>query len=83
MQTNGRERTAQRLDFEYVSEDGAPDKGGFLKAMNIRPKLPAPSGRPNRDTKNRENGLRRGVVQLQAADPAQDRTSRGVLKCAY
>ena len=54
--------------IEYVFEDGGPDKAGLLKAMNIPVRLPKPIFRPGRDIMDRKAGLRRGTVQLQAAD---------------
>ncbi len=63
-----RRKTVKHLDLEYFFEDGGPDKGGVIHAMDIPPKLPAPFFRPSRDIQDRKTGLRRGVVQLQAAD---------------
>jgi len=63
-----RRKSSSDLDLEYVFEDGGPDKGGLMQAMDIRPKLPAPIFKPSRDIPDRKVGLRRGVVQLQAGD---------------
>ena len=63
-----RRGSSSTLDLEYVFEDGGPDKGGLMRAMDIRPTLPAPIFKPSRDIPDRKVELRRGVVQLQAAD---------------
>lgn len=63
-----RQTTSGPLDMEYVFEEGGPDKGGLLRAMSIAPMLSSPIFKPSRDIKDRKVGLRRGVVQLQAAD---------------
>jgi hypothetical protein len=63
-----RRKSSSHLDLEYIFEDGGPDKGGLMQAMDIRPKLPAPIFKPSRDIVDRKVGLRRGVVQLQAGD---------------
>lgn len=54
--------------IEYIFEDGGPDKGGLLKAMNLPVRLPDPIFKPSRDIVDRKAGLRKGIVQLQAAD---------------
>src|ERR1035438_10148843 len=42
-----------KLDIEYVFEDGCPDKGGLIKAVEaIPPFLPTPSFKPSRDRKS-------------------------------
>lgn len=55
-------------DVEFVFEDGGPDKGGLLSAMNVEYKLPDPIFRPSRDIRDKKGNVRRGIVQLQAAD---------------
>src|SRR5437899_10070701 len=61
----------QSLDIEYVFEDGGPDMGGLVSAVEaLPPFLPAPAFKPGRDenpSKAWPQG-KRGVVQLQAAD---------------
>ena|SRR5882672_3213114 len=59
------------LDIEYVFEDGGPDKGGLISAVEkLPPFLPSPSFKPGRDTTSSKKWPdgRSGVVQLQAAD---------------
>jgi hypothetical protein len=64
-----RRRMAKRYEEgQYVFEDGGPDKGGLIKALDMRPKFPDPIFRPGRDIRDRKVGLRSGLVQLQAAD---------------
>jgi hypothetical protein len=61
----------QRLDIEYVFEDGGPDQGGLVSATRaLPPFLPAPSLKPSRDEKPSRNWPQgtKGFVQLQAAD---------------
>jgi hypothetical protein len=54
---------------DCIFEDGGPDKGGLLSALNIAPRFPDPLFRPSRDIVDRKTGLiRPAVVQLQAAD---------------
>jgi hypothetical protein len=58
-------------NIEYVFEDGGPDKGGLLYAMQeISPSFSAPTFKPGKDqkpTRKRPSG-RSAVLQLQAAD---------------
>ena len=59
------------LDIEYVFEDGGPDKGGLISAVEaLPPYLPAPSFKPGRNIEpsNKWPQGRIGLVQLQAAD---------------
>lgn len=60
-----------QLEMKYVFEDGGPDKGGLISAMQaLPPHLPAPIFEPGHDSKASKkwpNG-RKGLVQLQAAD---------------
>lgn len=63
--------TFPRSDIEYVFEDGGPDKGGLLYAMQeVPPCLSAPIFKPGRDQKptNKWPNGKAGMVQLQAAD---------------
>jgi hypothetical protein len=62
-----RRRIKEPVDFEYVFEDGAPDKHGLLTAME-KAGHPAPIFKPSRDIKDRKHGIRKGLVHLQAAD---------------
>jgi len=55
-------------EIEFVFEDGGPDKGGLMMAMDVARKLPVPTFKPSRDLKDKDGKLRKGVVQLQAAD---------------
>jgi hypothetical protein len=55
-------------DIKFISEDGGRDKGGLRAAMNVPHKLPDPIFRPSRDIKDKRGTLRKGLVQLQAAD---------------
>jgi hypothetical protein len=58
-------------EIEYVFEDGCPDKGGLLRAMNAcLPCRETPSFKPSRDFKpsDRWPDGRVGIVPLQAAD---------------
>ncbi|MBZ5668051.1 MAG: hypothetical protein LAO30_26150 [Acidobacteriia bacterium] len=55
-------------EIKFVFEDGGPDKGGLLAAMNVSYKMPDPIFAPSRDIKGKRGEIRRGVVQLQAAD---------------
>lgn len=55
-------------DIKYVFEDGGPDKGGLMTAMDIPYRLPNPSFEPSRDMSDKRGVLRKGVVQIQAAD---------------
>jgi hypothetical protein len=57
-----------RKDVEYIFEDGGPDKGGLHAAMNVEFKLPDPIFKPSRDLKDKRGNIRKGIVQLQAAD---------------
>jgi len=61
----------RKLEIEYVFEDGGPDKGGLISAVEaLPPCYPAPSFKPGRDmspSKKWPNG-RIGLIQLQAAD---------------
>lgn len=64
-------RWRAKLDFEYVFDDGGPDKQGLLNAMGVvLPYLPDPIFRPSRDMKpcRKWPTGRKGVIQLQAAD---------------
>ena len=81
-------------DIKFVFEDGGPDKGGLLAAMNIAPTLPDPIFEPSREIKNKLGIPRPGLVQLQAADflayelrkhrrEAADRTGRPVRRSFY
>ena len=54
-------------DLEYVFEDGESDKCGLMKIM-AKENLSDPIFKPSRDISHRKSGIRRGVVQLQAAD---------------
>jgi len=54
--------------IEFVFEDGGPDKGGLVKAMDVARKLPAPIFEPGRDIRAKDGNVRNGVVQLQSAD---------------
>jgi hypothetical protein len=59
------------LEMKYVFEDGGPDNGGLINAMQIlSPFLPAPSFEPGRDLKPSRKWPtgRKGLVQIQAAD---------------
>lgn len=56
------------VDTEFIFEDGGPDKGGLQKAMDIEYKCPAPIFKPSRDMKDKRGDVRKGIVQLQAAD---------------
>lgn len=66
----GRACVASEFDpeVEFVFEDGGPDKGGLLKAMNVEYRFPDPIFRPSRDIKDKNGNIRKGTVQLQAAD---------------
>jgi hypothetical protein len=59
---------AMRLPVKCVFEDGGPDKGGLLSTADIAPMVSSPDFEPSRDIQDRKKGMRRGVVQLQAAD---------------
>lgn len=66
-----RESSNGTLEIEYIFEDGCPDKGGLIKAVEaLPPFLPAPSFKPSRDARPSKNwpGGRSGLVHLQAAD---------------
>jgi hypothetical protein len=61
----------RHLDIEYVFEDGGPDKGGLISAVEaLPPFLPIPSFKPGRDVKPSKKWPdgRNALVQLQAAD---------------
>jgi hypothetical protein len=64
------EAPLNRRDMKYVFEDGGPDKGGLLSAMDLAPSLPAPIFEPGKDWKpsTKWPDGRTGLVQLQAAD---------------
>lgn len=55
-------------EIKFVFEDGGPDKGGLLAAMNVSYRLPDPIFEPSRDIRGKRGEPRKGVVQLQAAD---------------
>lgn len=57
-----------RKDVEYIFEDGGPDKGGLQRAMGMEFRLPDPIFKPSRDIKDKRGNLRKGLIQLQAAD---------------
>jgi hypothetical protein len=57
-----------RKDVQYIFEDGGPDKGGLLAAMAAEFRLPDPIFKPSRDMKDKKGIMRKGLVQLQAAD---------------
>jgi hypothetical protein len=57
----------QKVEIEHVFEDGGPDKGGLMRAME-KGRLALPIFKPSRDIVDRKSGTRKGVVQLQAAD---------------
>jgi hypothetical protein len=58
-------------DIKFVFEDGGPDKGGLVYAMeNVRPFMSIPSFEPSRDVKPsvKHPQGKKGMVQLQASD---------------
>jgi hypothetical protein len=55
-------------DAECIFEDGGPDKNGLLSALNVPYQLPVPMFKPSRDITDKRGVVRRGLVQLQAAD---------------
>ena len=55
-------------EVKFVFEDGGPDKSGLLKAMNVSYRYPDPIFEPSRDIKDKRGNIRKGIVQLQAAD---------------
>ena len=59
---------AARKEVECIFEDGGPDKAGLLYAADAAPMVTAPIFNPSRNIQDRKKGMRRGVVQLQAAD---------------
>ncbi len=59
---------AARSEVKCIFEDGGPDKGGLLAAADVAPMVSSPDFEPSRDIRDRKKGLRRGLIQLQAAD---------------
>lgn len=59
---------AESEDIEFIFEDGGPDKGGLHTALEVPFQLPDAILRPSRDMKDKKGNLRKGVIQLQAAD---------------
>ena len=59
---------ASHEEVECIFDDGAPGKGGLLRAANLPPMLNSPIFRPSRDIQDSKGGKRYGVVQIQAAD---------------
>ena len=59
---------AARKEVKCIFEDGGPDRGGLLKAADAAPMVSTPDFEPSRDITDRKKGVRRGVIQLQAAD---------------
>ena len=55
-------------EVRCIFDDGGPDKGGLLRSASIEPKLPNPMFEPSRDVRDRKRGVRKGIVQIQAAD---------------
>jgi hypothetical protein len=52
----------------YVFEEGGPDKGGLVSALDVPYKLSAPSFDPSSDIVEKSGSIRKGIVPLQAAD---------------
>ena len=61
-------KQANSDDLKCVFEDGGPDKTGLFAAMEVPYKLPSPSFELSRDRLDKRGILRKGVVQIQAAD---------------
>jgi hypothetical protein len=55
-----KKRSKALEQLQYVLEDGGPDKGGLIAALDVRHKLPAASFEPSRDMPDRRGGLRMG-----------------------
>ncbi len=59
---------AAKEDVQCVFDDGGADKGGLLSAADVSPMVSSPDFEPSRDIQDRKKGVRRGVIQIQAAD---------------
>ncbi|MHB8753685.1 MAG: DUF3800 domain-containing protein [Candidatus Acidiferrales bacterium] len=55
-------------EVRCIFDDGGPNKNELLGSVNIKPQLPNPTFEPSRDIPDRKRGIRKGVVQIQAAD---------------
>jgi hypothetical protein len=52
-----------------VFDDGGEDKGGLISAAKIAPTTSrSPDFEPSRDIQDRKRGMRKGTIQIQAAD---------------
>lgn len=49
-------------------DPGSGDKCALIRVADLTPKVPAPNFEPSHDIPHRKEGIRRGLVQLQAAD---------------
>jgi hypothetical protein len=55
-------------EVRCIFDDGDPDKGSLLKSAIVVPSLSIPIFEPCRDIQDRKKGMRKGLVQIQAAD---------------
>jgi hypothetical protein len=59
---------AAHHEVKCIFDDGAPGKSSLRRVAGLGPILPSPQFEPSRDIQDRKKGLRRGFVQIQAAD---------------
>ncbi len=63
-----RNRQSDPSQIKYIFEDGCQDKKSLVEALSLPDRLPSVGFEPSRDIASPHGILRKGVVQLQAAD---------------